>query len=955
MDTEKLKEIEEKWQERWEEAGIFEADPEKDKEKFFLAHAYPYPSGPTHHGHARAYLFDDAIVRYKRMQGFNVLYPMGWHCTGNPAMIKAEKVRKGDEETIQSLKDSGVPEDKIEKLKDAQKWVDFFATESDLSYKSCLQTVGCSIDWRREFMTTDETYKKFIQWQYSRLKELGYVIQKEYPVIWCPEQEMPLGDNDVEDESMGAEPEKYVSYKFKMDFNDEEIILPAATLRPETIYGVTNMFLNPEVDYFLAEVEDEKWLLSDKALEKMKYQRENIEEVKDVDPERLIGEHCKNSVTGDEVIILPANFVKSGAATGVVMSVPSHAPYDHIAIEDLKKDEETLGKYDISKEELDFDYISLIDLEDYSDHPAVDISEEMEIKSLDEGEKLEKATEEVYKKEFHQGKLKENTEYPGKQVQAVKEKITEDMVARGAADIFYDTSKRVICKCGATGLVKMVDDQWFLKYSDEKWKEKALELVSRAEVIPEKYREELEHYVGEWMGDKPCARKKTLGTELPFDEKWMVEPLSDSTIYMTYYTIAKTINERGIKGENLDDEIFDYVFWGKGNPEEVAENSGLDAKAVGEMREEFIYWYPLDMRVAGTEHLSNHLSFMIFQHSALFDEELWPKGITIHGMVLDENGNKVSASKGNGYNMREIAQGGMVDALRLGMYVKSSPWDDIKFGKKEVDRTLENLKKKFDRLFKFTEKIEDLEEQEEETHMDKWITSRAQKHLQNTTEAMEDLEIMEAVNEAFYSMMNDFKRYIHSNKISRRTAERNFKTWVKILAPFAPHICEELWEEMGKDGFVSVAEWPEVEEDKIDEEAEAAVELLDSTKKDVKEIEEITGIDDPDEIKIIVAAPWKYKLYEKAVEGKELSEIMEDEEIRSKGDEAASYFQELNKEHELEEIRLNHEGEEEALNEIKEGLSEKFGAEVTVEGEDESDEEKAGKARPEKPAIVLEE
>ncbi len=947
MDIEKLKGIEKKWQKKWKEAGIFEADVDKNKEKFFLAHAYPYPSGPTHHGHARAYLFDDAIARYKRMKGFNVLYPMGWHCTGNPAMIKAEKIRNGDEDTIEKLKEAGVPEEEVKKLKDPHKYVRFFATESDLSYKSCLETVGCSIDWRREFMTIDETYKKFIQWQYSRLKELGYVQQKEYPVIWCPEQEMPLGDNDVEDESQGAESEEYIAYKFRIEIDNEKILLPAATLRPETIYGVTNMFLNPNLDYVIAKLGNEKWLLSHDAYEKVKYQREDVSFVKEFSSEDIIGSYCENPVTEKDVIILPADFVKGSSATGVVMSVPAHAPYDHIAIEELRKQKDVLKKYGIGMEELDFDYISLIDLEGYGKYPAVEVAEEMDIKELDE-ERLEEATKEVYRKEFHQGTLKENTAYPGKRVDKIKKKVKEDMLARGLAEIYYDTSKPVLCKCGASGVIKLVDDQWFLKYSDREWKNKSLDLLERVKVIPKKYRKELNYYLDEWMGDKPCARKKTLGTELPFDKNWMVEPLSDSTIYMAYYTISKTINQENIDGEKLDSSVFDYIFWGKGNPENCKVKTGV----LEDMRKEFLYWYPLDMRIAGTEHLSNHLSFMIFHHAALFNEVEWPKGVTIHGMVLDENGNKVSASKGNGYNMKEIAKGGMVDAMRLGMYAKSSPWDDIKFGKKEVDKTIENVSSRFQKLFKYVDLIDEASKETRDV-LDRWILSKMQRHIKNTEDALDKLELMEAVNHAFYSAFNDIKDYVNKKEnLNHDVFKDVIRTWIRILAPFTPHLCEELWEKTGGDGFVSEAEWPKVEEELIDETAEKGKELGDTIEEDVREIKDITGLDKPKEIKIIVSDDWKRDMKTAVQKNKELSELMKKNKFRKQGNSAVRYFQELKKEHEKERV-ISGKEELKALGEMKGHFEKLFQADVIIEKESESKEDKAVKSRPEKPAIVL--
>lgn len=343
-----FKAIEEKWQKRWLEAKIFEPNiKDKPKEKkFYITVAFPYLSGHLHVGHARTYTIPDVIARFKRMQGYNVLFPMAWHITGSPIVGIAERIKNRDPQTIWIYRDVyKVPEDILWTFEDPVNIVKYFMKAA----KETFIRAGFSVDWSREFYTTSlfPPFSKFIEWQFWKLKEKGYIVKGTHRVRWDPVVGTPLGDHDLMD-GEDVPILEYILIKFELKEGEETVYLPAATLRPETVYGVTNMWLNPEATYVKAKVKKgdkvETWIISKEAAYKLSFQDREIEVVEEFKGEKLIGKFVRNPVTGDEVIILPAEFVDPDNATGVVMSVPAHAPFDHVALEDLKKQTDILQK-----------------------------------------------------------------------------------------------------------------------------------------------------------------------------------------------------------------------------------------------------------------------------------------------------------------------------------------------------------------------------------------------------------------------------------------------------------------------------------------------------------------------------------------------------------------------------------------------------------------------------------
>jgi len=725
--------------------------------------------------------------------------------------------------------------------------------------------MGFSIDWRREFTTIDPHYSRFIEWQFKKLRDLGFIKQGSHPVGWCPVDGNPVGQHDTLDD---VEPEigEFTLIKFRSDGK----VYPTATLRPETVFGVTNLWLNPSATYVEAEVDGEVWIVSREAAEKLRYLNRRVEVKKMLDAQKLIGSFVNNPMTEALVPILPASFVDPKAGTGVVMSVPAHAPYDYQALEDLKADKETLRKYGLEDIVHTIKAIKLIESEGYSGIPALEALLRFKIKDQNDP-KLEEATTSLYTHEFHSGRMMSNTgPYSGMPVSEARVKVKEDMLNKGIADKMYELMNRPVkCRCGAECVVKIFENQWFIDYSNTEWKRLAKEAAANMTFYPEEIRAEFEYTI-DWLKEKACARKSGLGTPLPWDNEWIIESLSDSVIYMAYYTIAHLIKR--IDPDNLKEEFFDYVFLGRGKTEEVAKVCGVDPSLLEELRREFTYFYPLDARHSGRDLVPNHLTFFIFNHAAIFPRNLWPRSIVVNGSVLME-GKKMSKSYGNIIPLREAVSKYCADALRLALLATAELLQDADISLGLIRHFQERLEK----LYTFAEEVLTLPCEGEPNYSiaDRWLMSRLQEVVRKSTEAMEKLRVREAIHNIVYVIDQDVAKYqkmragLNGGELAAKAVvlRQALDIKVRMLAPFAPHICEELWHKIGGEGFVCFAPWPKCDESKVDLAALASVELIDTLLEDTKNILRATGIK-PKKVLYYTATTWKRRAYFKALEQK---------------------------------------------------------------------------------------
>jgi len=842
--------IDKKWQKQWLENNDHEVDS-NNKEKKFITVAYPYPNSPQHIGHGRTYTIADVHSRYLRMKGFNVLFPMGFHYTGTPILGMAKRVEANDTELIEGFKTLyNVPEDKIKEFVEPVKIADYFHEE----IKSGMIEMGYSIDWRREFTTIDPAYQKFIEWQFRNLKEKNLIVQGSHPVGWCPKDQNPVSQHDTLGD---VEPDftEYIVIKF--DLNGVKI--PVATLRPETLFGVTNIWINPQVTYQKIKVDDEIWITSPECARKLEFLEKKIEVIEDVLGSDFVGQSVKAPHNSDSVLILPASFVKSDNGTGIVMSVPAHAPFDYQALLDSKSGKNKSINSDLLKNIQNIEPISMINTEGLGNIPAKDIVEKMGISHQDDP-KLEEATKEIYSKEFYEGILADNTkQFVGKKISEAKDEVKEWVTKIGSADILLElTNSPVKCRCGTECVVKLLSNQWFLDYSNKDWKQKAHNCFEGMNILPNEIRSEFDKVL-DWLRERACARQHGLGTKIPWDKEWLVESLADSVIYMAFYIISKYVNKKEINGNDLTDEFFDYVFYGKKDSEEIANKINITKEKLKEIRNEFMYFYPVDSRHSGRDLVPNHLTFFVLNHVALFPEENWPQEIVVNGSVLMA-GKKMSKSMGNIIPLRDAVRKHGADPIRLTILISAELLQDADFNVEAINGIKNKLESMYENSTKT--KAEEIPELEPE---DRWILSMLQNLAFNVSQSMDKIRFREALHHILYDFDSELQWYLKRTKSKQRTnisgiLHKILSSRVLMLSPFAPHIAEEIWEKLGNSELASKSTWPSSIEIEIDSKSIQTETLLKSIIEDINNILKVTKIS-PKKITIYTAEQWKSKAY----------------------------------------------------------------------------------------------
>jgi leucyl-tRNA synthetase len=459
-----------------------------------------------HVGHGRTYTVPDVIARYKRMKGFNCLFPMGWHLTGSPIVGATQRIRDREANYLSILTEKyGITEEQYSQMTEPMKFADYWINQSRTGYKPSMSALGYSIDWNRECTSLDPHFSKMVEWQYRKLKAAGLVTTGSHPVKFCPRDNQAVTDHDLLD-GEGVAINEFTLIKYRLEENGRVLFFPAATLRPETIFGVTNIWLHPDALYVEIEVGAEHWVVSKEAASKLAHQGKGQRTVRETTGREFIGKHVKVPLTDVPVPILPARFVKPDHTSGVVGSVPAHAPFDLVALRDLQKDPAAIADNALNPSEIEaLAPIQMITV-DGRGATAVDIVDAAGIVSQSQTEKLDEATNQAYKLEFSRGVMAPNTgRWAGQKVSAAKDAVKKELSAAGLSDLMYEFSASpVICRCGAGCVVKTVQDQWFIRYSDAEWKQKVKNALDGMELIPP---ETITYYrnVVDWLNDWPCT------------------------------------------------------------------------------------------------------------------------------------------------------------------------------------------------------------------------------------------------------------------------------------------------------------------------------------------------------------------------------------------------------------------------------------------------------------------
>ena len=807
--------IESKWQKRWAESGAFKPDIDTRKEKYLITVPYPYTNDTLHVGHGRTYSLADMVARFHRIMGRNVLFPMAFHQSGTPILSYARRVASGDTRIIENyrehLQEYEADSDKIENIllsfREPRGIADFF---SEVVIKD-FSSLGFSIDWTRRFNSAEPVYQKFVTWQFLKLKELGLIKQGSYPVLFSPDDGNAVGEDDIKD---GDTDKVSIEELTVVIFTGKNFDLAAASLRPETLYGTTNLWISPGAEYLRCRWKGRTIVITREACDKIREQDSGVEISGNIDINEILNAEFTVPFSGSKVKVHRSSIVNPSFGTGVVFSVPGHSIWDRIALEESGTDESP---------------VKIIEMPDGTESVDSLIST-MKITNSGDREKLEEATQSLYKSEFYSGRMNSrNGIYSGLSVREARDKMRSDLISGGLGFIMYETSRIAETRMGSRVIVSVMKDQWFIDYSSPWLKEKSHELIDRMKFYPEQYAKNM-HEVIDWLRERPCARKRGLGTKLPFNEEWIIESLSDSTIYPALYTCIVPLRRIFSRLRDIPPEILDHIFLGK-------EITGYDecAEDIREARELFQYWYGVDIRITALPHFSNHLAFYVMNHAAIFPIDKQPKAIGISGLVTS-NGAKIGKSKGNVVSLIMISRKYSADTYRLFMATSADPSSVVDWNEKD----LASVKKKYDQFTTLMDSYS-ADSSDEESFGRTWFMASFRSRMARFVEAMEQNRIREASVSVFFEVMNDL-RNAETMGVSRNSLlSAILKDWLIAVSCIIPHTAEEYWHRNGGKGLISTMRLGKYVVNPEDTRVIDSQKYIQKMMDDVREIERTTG------------------------------------------------------------------------------------------------------------------
>ena len=671
-----------------------------------------------------------------------------------------------------------------------------------------LKRFGIKVDWRRSFITTDKNpyFDSFIRWQFNSLKEQNLIkFGKRYTIV-SPKDIQPCQDHDRAS-GEGVNPQEYTAILFKiissaksdslLEFISEassceaqnrgtkpqhtEIYLIAATLRPETLYGLTNVWASSDIQY-VAFRHLEGWIgiCTERALLNGSYQGWVSEAgsysiICKIPGSHLMGVKVESPIPATfspyiHLFVLPFLNLLPDKGTGIVASVPSDSPDDYAALYDLRQKPALRTKFGLSDEMvLPFEPVGIIQTRGYSTPLlAIELCAKFHIRSQNDKEALAQAKALAYKDGFYSGTMLVGP-YKGQTVADAKPLIKVDFLNSKDAIPYCEPERQVIARTGEECVVALVD-QWYLAYGEFHWKKKVVALLSSMELFHEETRHQMD-FIIDWLGQWACARSFGLGSRLPWDPSFLIESLSDSTIYMAYYTVAHFLQNGSLDGSKsaiapseMTDAIWNFLFDGSiieresNIPESILEASNIPASLLLKMKREFSFWYPMDLRVSGKDLLFNHLTFMLYVHCALFPESFWPKGMCVNGHLL-LNAAKMSKSTGNFMTLSDALDSFSADATRFALADAGDTLDDANFSVETANAAVLKLYT----LLEWMESVisPDLHRltKSELNIFDKIMLARIDDCIYKAYDSYDKMLYREALKWAFYELTNARDRY----------------------------------------------------------------------------------------------------------------------------------------------------------------------------------------------------
>lgn len=753
-------------------------------------------------------------------------------------MAKKITAKTGDAATQwEILKSMGLSAEEICPFVDPVYWLEYYPP---LGIRD-LKLLGAPLDFRRSFITTDINpyYDSFIRWQFTKLKEADKIGFGKRPTIYSEMDGQACMDHDRA-EGEGVGPQEYTAIKIQLaelppalsKLKGKTIFLLAATLRAETMVGQSNVWILPEGNYGCWDAGNKDvYITSHRAARNMSFQDILVpwgkpKLLQDVSGKDLMGAKCKAPHSPFEIVhLLPLPTIKMDKGTGVVTSVPSDSPDDYAAFMDLMKPEKR--KYYGLKEEwvVPFkDFVPIIDVEidgEIRKLAAEYMCEKLKVSGPKDTVKLLEAHDTCYKLGFDKGTMSYGP-FKGKPVKVAKGEFRQQMVKEGNAFVYSEPEKKVVSRSGDECVVASID-QWFLRYGEESWKNTILEHLegSNFNTYNDRILESFQDAIG-WLKEWACSRAFGLGTRVPWDEQFLIESLSDSTIYMAYYTVAHFLQEGsldgskgspvGIKPEDMTPDVWDFIFLNGPKPKK----SKIKQDLLDKMRNEFRFWYPMDLRVSGKDLIQNHLTFSLYNHACVWEKEpaMWPQGFFCNGWLMVDN-EKMSKSKGNFFTIKDICSLYSADTFRLACANAGDTMEDCNLELAVADKAILRLTVMLD-LLQSNMKSEGLQDsKEDQRFVDRWFANEMNRLVVETKQYFDKMLYREGLRTSYFEFCAAHDLYKDVCKAGlgapcKKLMMRYWEWQMILLSPFCPHFCDHAWGILGKKGSILDATFPAV-------------------------------------------------------------------------------------------------------------------------------------------------
>lgn len=869
--AEELKEIEHQVQKSWEMRKIFNRDADlKNPDTFMATFPYPYMNGFLHLGHGFTMSKYDFASRFYQSMGYDVLEPFSFHLTGMPIMAAADKLKVDLQKISQGVAprylpetsqyrimlNMGICESEIKEFTDPKYWGKYFPEIA----KKTLQRFGIGYDPRRSFITTDANpfYDRFVKWQFLNLyKKNALKFGTRYDLYSIKDAQPCLGHDRSSGEEAAPQKQYLIQFELKEcvtkrfktvgDMNQGvPVYLVAMMLRPETLSGATNLWVDKNGTYKLLFVETSTssanyWICQESNLVNLTFQNRpsdlfHIERYVDcgtIHGSELVGETVTHPFVktripyvSQDLTVCPLNYqsveptlkIDMTKGTGIAVSVPSDSPIDYLGYVCTNSDPSALCKIQVPITQIikvthgDYkgtlmapDLVDRVKVQTKSPFPGINSKDMQQIKEF-----------------CCVGSLNSSVmlggPYSGTPIVEARNRIID---GNQLIIPYYEPDQVAYSRSGDKLIVAKMD-QWFIDYGDMKWKESAKQHVETMHFTDQTVRNGIVRAI-EWLDQWPCSRTYGLGTSFPEeivdkdtvdkDTVHKIDSLSDSTIYMALYTIYHLFDRYKIVPEELTNDIWDYIFLLKNH-----DNPSYDK--FKPLREEFIHWYPVDLRVSAKDLINNHLTMCIFNHVIIWDQEFMeryrvlypekkitsfgPRSYEINGYISVQKPNakpglleieKMSKSKGNFKTLDQAIDLYTADSIRFTFASASTGTNDSYFDQDLCTRMIEKLyKEKLWISDKLTELVKDVYKERKMNFSDQMILNEMLIVCKDVLQAYKRLDFHDVVTRGFHIFQGLMDTYRDMNQSEPHgmnpTVLRIFiRAQLMMMNPIIPHFC----------------------------------------------------------------------------------------------------------------------------------------------------------------------